>query len=280
MEETKKTLKSVELFRKTAIALLFIGSLCFIIALLLFLSKTTTLVAGAPINPSIFSNFGDLIGGVVGAIWSLAGVLLFYAALRLQREDLILQRKELVKSREIAESQNKTFHIQRFENTFFNLINLHHEIVKGIDIKRSKDTIQGRDCFRFFYKHFEDDVDNSSVDEENIDGVILLYEIVYEKYQSDLGHYFRNLYHIFKFIKSSDVSFPEQHRYANFARAQLSSSELLLLFYNALSQHGKDKFKPLIETFQILKNMPKEHLIRQTHVNSYQQSAFQRPETD
>lgn len=45
------------------------------------------------------SNVGDFIGGVVGAIWSFTGVLLFYLAIRLQSQELSLQRQEFVANR-------------------------------------------------------------------------------------------------------------------------------------------------------------------------------------
>lgn len=267
----------VEQYQKVAISLIVIGGFLIIITTLIFLSKTTALKLGFPIDTSIFGNYGDVVGGVVGALWSLAGVLLFYAALKLQREDLNLQRQELVKSREIAQEQSKTFHVQRFENTFFNLLDLHHEIVKGIDIRKNKTEIvaQGRDCFKYIYNDdLRGHVAVRKVPNDDIDGIISVYLNTYERNQSDLGHYFRNLYHIFKYIHFSDVSFPEKHRYANFARAQLSSFELLLLFYNCLSRNGVEKFKPLIETYQVLKNMPLEKLVHPSHKNQYADTAF------
>ena len=43
-------------------------------------------------------------------------------------------------------------------------------------------------------------------------------------------------------------------------RDRLSSYELALLFYNCLSSVGIDKFKPLIEKYEILENMDFELL--------------------
>ncbi len=42
---------------------------------------------------------GDFVGGIVGAIWSLTGVLLFYATLRLQSRELAENRKHFQMSR-------------------------------------------------------------------------------------------------------------------------------------------------------------------------------------
>jgi hypothetical protein len=57
-------------------------------------------------------------------------------------------------------------------------------------------------------------------------------------------------------------------------RAQLSAYELLLLFYNSITSFGKEKFKPLIEEFHLLKTVPKNLLIDSTHKNFYNETAF------
>lgn len=61
-----------------------------------------------------------------------------------------------------------------------------------------------------------------------------------------------------KFVNRSDVT--DKRFYTNLIRAQLSSHELLLLFYNCLSDLGREKFKPLVEEYGLLKNMPQELL--------------------
>ncbi len=90
-------------------------------------------------------------------------------------------------------------------------------------------------------------------------------------YQDSLGHYFRNLYHIFKYVYFTDLIIEEEKRvYSNIVRAQLSSDELVLLFYNSLTpinfsgnkpSLGYPKFKFLIEHFDVLQNMSKTLLL-------------------
>lgn len=94
----------------------------------------------------------------------------------------------------------------------------------------------------------------------------------YKGFQADVGHYFRNLYNIVKFVKNSE--FEEKKLYTNMIRAQLSSFELGLLFYNCLSEMGKEKFKPLVEEFGLLKNLDKTILISEEHTAFYNESAF------
>lgn len=69
----------------------FIVFICFIA----FLSFDGYGIRGKDINMNATGQVGDFIGGVVGSLWSLVSVLLFYRALTLQREDLQNQREEL-----------------------------------------------------------------------------------------------------------------------------------------------------------------------------------------
>ena len=102
------------------------------------------------------------------------------------------------------------------------------------------------------------------------------YEEFFVIYQSQVGHYFRNLYNVVKFVnKKSD--FPKDYKakkfYTNLIRAQLSSGELGLLFYNCLSDRGA-KFKKLVEKYALLKDMDFKVLINKKHRNLYDKSAY------
>jgi len=228
-------------------------------------------------------NFGDMFGAVNALFAGLAfagiiiTVYLQTKELALQRKELEYTRDEIKKQRMQLEKQNETLSVQKFENTFFNLLRLHHEIVNVLDLRRRMEVIaEGRDCFKTIYEEFY----RIAIERGgSIDSVIYSYEEVFNKHQADLGHYFRNLYHIFKYVHFSGVPFPEKHRYANFARAQLSSYELLLLFYNCLSKNGQEKFKPLVEEYQILKNMPIEKLVHINHKENYEPTAFKKVDT-
>lgn len=90
----------------------------------------------------------------------------------------------------------------------------------------------------------------------------------YHENQADLGHYFRNMNHILKLIKETDY-IVNKKRYSNLLRAQLSSYELVLLFYNALGVYGVEKFKPLIEEYSFLKNLDWSLIFDATHIDEY-----------
>lgn len=87
--------------------------------------------------------------------------------------------------------------------------------------------------------------------------LLIIYDHYYHIHQSDLGHYFRNLYHIVKFVEKSPIGKKLRITYIKMLRAQLSNYEILLLGYNALHAYGK-KFYPFIEKYELLKNLNDE----------------------
>lgn len=226
---------------------------------------------------------GDYVGGVVGSTWSLAGLFIIYVAFLGQRIQLIQQKLELrynqfevrATRNELIE-QNKTLRQQRFENTFFQMLNLHHQIVNAIDFPHPAN-VKGRDCFKHIYEKRFEILCRNLKNEEKLDSfgigrTLLQYEKIFKENQSDFSHYFRNLYTITKFIHQSDNE--DKQKYIDILRAQLSTHELLLLFYNGLSDYGNKKFKPLIEKYALLKNMPQQSLIEIEHIKGYNSTAY------
>ena len=65
----------------------------------------------------------------------------------------------------------------------------------------------------------------------------------------------------------------EKKRYTNFIRAQLSSNELGVLFYNCLSDRGA-KFKDLVEKYALLEDMRFEVLLNTEHRELYAPGAY------
>ena len=185
------------------------------------------------------------------------------------RLELEGQKNELIE-------QNKTLRTQRFENTFFQLLRNHQDIVNSIDIRsrkvgdQSAVMAQGRDCFKRYYEKFA-----KTVGDKTIEKTLENYLAHYHHYQSDLGHYFRNLYHIIKFVDGApEIEHHDKYKYSSLLRALLSSYELSLLFYNGLGKYGKEKFKPLIERYSLLKNIDESLLVSIEHKLYYDSSAF------
>lgn len=234
--------------------------------------------------------FGDMFGAINALFSGLAFASLIYAIL-LQREELRLQRTELADTRKVLESQrqeastqNETLAQQTFDNTFFQLLRLQSEIVGAIDLREGRTNrviSEGRDCFKTFYGNLDKRFQTAAIglpantDSEILSRIDIAYRNFLEDHEKDVGHYFRSLYNLVKFIHQSKLPDEKKRIYTNLVRAQLSSYEQLLLFYNCLSPMGDKKFKPLVERYALLKTINRPQLIHgECDLRLYDPSAF------
>tara|TARA_R110002072_G_scaffold31735_15_gene97655 strand:+ start:3759 stop:4592 length:834 start_codon:yes stop_codon:yes gene_type:complete len=222
-----------------------------------------------------WGQFGDYIGGALNPIFGFLALLGLLLTISLQSRELSNSTRELKNSADALNQQNIGIAKQTFETAFFNLLQFQNDILKDIDIRadnaNASGTTIGRDCFKVFHRRLRNEFDGyeSDVVEERI---IEVYRLFYESNQADVGHYFRHLYHIIKFVDRSDVEDPSY--YIDLVRAQLSVYELGLLFYNCLTPYGSEKFKPLIEKYALLKNMPYDVIFLAEHKALYTDEAY------
>ena len=208
--------------------------------------------------------FGDMFGGVNALFSGLAFAVLIFtliqqrAELALQRKELQLTRNELAGQKEQLVNQNNTLVLQRFENTFFQLLRLHNEIVQAIDLHTPGGAPRiGRDCFVSFSKSLMTNLNGIRTHGSSLsmDQIETAYKNFYQHTEGNIAHYFRSLYHLLKFVDASDLTADRKKFYTNLVRAQLSTQELFILFFNGLSTLGFEKMKPLIERYAILKHV-------------------------
>lgn len=207
------------------------------------------------------------VGGVISSIFAFGAFLVAVIANRIQ---------------------NKTSNLQRFETTFFNMLNLQQQITNDLIYRENlseddsetqkQQIIQGRELFRYFWDTLTlRSMSGESVQEDTYgyedspflycDGLKNLItnfgiaEYRNQKMPSYFDHYFRHLYTIIKFVHSTDFLSPkEKYKYTSIVRATLSRYELIWLYYNCLYGVGIEKFKPLVETYSLLKNMREDLL--------------------
>ncbi len=218
--------------------------------------------------------FGDMFGGV-NALFSGAAFSVLAYTLLLQRYELKLQREELAQTRAVLEAQRdqmtlqaKTQQLQQFENTFFQLIKGHNDIVQNMAVGH-EGRIHGRASFPVLIGNMKDLYRGLQATES--ERISFALDGLYKHYESELGHYFRHLYHILKFIDQHEGV--NRLRYRSFLRAQLSADEFVLLFYNCLGHRGA-KCKPLVEKYGMLKHIPPTSLFNVEHANYFETNAF------
>ena len=128
---------------------------------------------------------GDMYGGINALFTGLAfaGLIMTLIVqmreLELQREELGAMKDELSGQRSQMELQNEFVKKQIFENTFFQMMRMHNEIVSKMDIR----TVIGRDCFQEIFSEIKGDYTRKKRIGESC-------EVIYNRYQQDLGIYF------------------------------------------------------------------------------------------
>lgn len=281
-----ETAKIVKIACWSAIGVLFVWALTFF---LFFISKSDER-----------GQFGDMFGAVNALFSGLAfagliiTLILQRRELELQRQELALTRKEMEDQTAEFEKQNETLKIQRFENTFFNMLSQFQEVVNSLSVKYKKagDEIEvtGREVFRTTFERMPVIVDIPSGD-KNFQRIVGMMNVIkkekMEGYcKSDVptyfDHYFRLLYRILKFVKDSPLikRFDDEYEYTTMLRAILSRYELVWLYYNGLSDYGVEKLKPLIERYAMLKSLRDDLLVDGVDVGSYAESAYRKTRPD
>jgi hypothetical protein len=246
--------------------------------------------------------FGDQFGAVNALFSGLAFAGLIYTIilqrhdlklqrrdLKLQREELALTRKEMEEQTAEFEKQNETLRIQRFENTFFNMMSQFQEVVNNLTVMVTTSSSiyesKGRDVFQaqfektVVYVDLKNEEKNKArfrgmkgaLEKYNLDGYL------YSDTPTCFDHYFRLLYRILKFVKTTSLvtTYEEEYEYTAMLRAVLSRYELVWLFYNGLT-YGEDKLKPLIERYAMLSNLRTDMLANCSEIDegAYAPSAY------
>lgn len=221
-----------------------------------------------------WATFGTYFSGV-------AGTIVTFGALVAVALTLHLQAKELAESRSLLKSQAATLAIQArtadrqaFDSNFYQLLKRFSDHVGSLSYGNQS---FGRDAIAVILLRLQAHFGAVTAAGGVPDVMVEAYKRLYREREADLGVYFRLLYHVFKLIDRGSLTELEKIDYANLARAQLSATELCLLFYNCSSGEGASGFKPLVERYGLLKHLNRDLLVDPARIedeNLYSRNAF------
>lgn len=194
-----------------------------------------------------FGVFGDYIGGTIGTIVGVISIYLVYITYTSQVK--------------FARSQDEAIKRQQFETTYFSLLEQQQIIRSHLKGNIGDNTYEGIAYLQRLKSQLTDALSElnyiqAEVVEEN---KVMLKNMVNELYMeiflsnvSNLGHYFRHLYHILKYINDSQLS--DSKKYADFLQSQLSNDELYMIAINGISNYGRKNMLPLMDKYKFLEN--------------------------
>lgn len=219
---------------------------------------------------------GDFIGGTLNPLLTFLTFVGVLVSIFLQRMELSLSRAELKRSADALEKQIESIEAQNFETTFTQLLQSLNSLTDSIDLRNpNTDAVtSGKDCFRVFYtrlnKKYRSNLKKAVKNHSNLETLRLSYQNFWKENHQELGHYFRFLYNVYRFLDSSSAA---QDYHFKLLRAQLSDHELLLIFYNCHSKAGRN-FVDMATKYEIFDNMPTVLLLEDSHIELMDRCAF------
>lgn len=191
--------------------------------------------SSAPICASVWGQFGDFVGGLIGS-------LIAYISVRLLNRNLQEQIQANIDIRKNNENSRKVFELQQFDKTFTTLMELYREqkaqISKELDLSGLKSYICEKDNYK-----------------DRIEEAKSKFSEFYASNRLFLSSYFRLLYKIVQTISDAKVDECVKIRYSKIFRCILSEDELFLLRYNAMTNFGR-KMQIYVNKYNILKHLP------------------------
>ncbi|WPN72478.1 putative phage abortive infection protein [Pseudomonas germanica] len=202
--------------------------------------------------------FGDFFGGVLNPILTFLMFIGLIVTIVVQKNELALARDEFSKTANALKEQSESSKKQILENTFFNLLKFHHEALDGLQFNeeilccsvtiKAGERTAGRAVFSSIlnWMHIEEAPETALENYTNFQ--------ISENHV--VGHYFRGLYQILKFIDDCELPDSEKEKYSRILRAQLSTDEIALLFFNCICLDvDSGQFRALVVKFKLLEHM-------------------------
>lgn len=242
-----------------------------ICAIILFLPLLFTQCSGVDFTDT--GQIGDTIGGTTAPFIAMAAAYLTFVAFWVQFKANQYQRDDIA--------------LERFNTNFFNLLNIHEEITNNLEFEYftngGVNAIMGRKAFRFSFKEVVAKTPDN-MEYKNFSAMLHergIQEYINSAFPTYFDHYFRCMYRIVKLVDETEVladkdenkELLKRKEYVSILRSKLSRYELVWLFYNGLT-YGKDKFKPLIEKYALLKNLRQDLLVSKRDIKLYSPSAY------
>lgn len=205
-----------------------------------------------------FGQYGEFIGGIVGSLWALAGVFLFFATLLYQKREFELQRTEIHKTQRIYQQQN-------FSALFISFLVQHNTLVGSL-VARDINNVEWRGTN--FFTFFKEKVLSSYIGKvrsvapnQRHDHVLYGYFKDYftyhfRFYESTLNPYLRNLSVMLSMVERFHQDAAEESDYYTLIiKSNLSVSELFLI-YHILKFELVAEFRLRDEHFNLFENLP------------------------
>jgi len=227
------------------------------------------------ISTSDWGSFGDFFGGILNPLIAFFAFFWLTRSIKIQKQELMETKEALVGAGVVQANQAEIQKKQRFEDTFFSLLEQHNIALSTLLSNISSEATVSVSVVNSTVKKRAIKKIKKIIFANNVSSLREAKKILMEN-NHIYGHYFRVLYQLLKFIATdcpfSDVGIAfetkniqestisrEEKTYSNIIRAFLDDDVTQLLAVNCYCESEDDsfyKFKLLIERYQFLEHMP------------------------
>ena len=194
-----------------------------------------------PIDHAIWGQFGDFVGGTLGVVFSVISVI--FVVITFQ-------------------TQQRTAYEQRFNDMFFEMLNVYHEQERELQIKHNENLVEGtyeeannKDFFDIVKIEISRKFTPSPSFSRNRKEAIRLYAEMCVGFGGKLSLCYKSIYRLLDIIDTSQISDDVRSSYAKLLRSQFTENELLCLRYH-IKFGDYRKFAYLVNKYNMMKHLP------------------------
>lgn len=216
-----------------------------------------------PIDGSVWGEFGDFIGGVIGTIIAYISIRLLVATLNTQSIGNAI-------TKETADLSTYELKLQQLNANFKMMLDLYRETLEKFNADVAN---QGNITGLKFLKQKKNTIfDNFDSSEDSYQArnreAIKLFDEFYTENRPVASVYFRIIYRMMELIFEANINSKDKAMFAKMLRCQLSEEELFFIRYNAMTNNGVNMRKYLNQ-YNILKHLPELSLLEfKTHLKN------------
>lgn len=196
------------------------------------------------IDGSLWGQYGDFIGGVLG---TLVSVLSVYYLIKTLKEQQNANGEVAKNNLEIA----KVYTLQQFDSNFTTLFDMYKNAIDSYEYEGLK----GRYALIAMTNKLFADFKPLATYDDTKKAAQRVFDNQFYTHNRDIAAvHFRTLYQLFDLIFKSAISENKKVLYAKMVRSQLCEEELLLLRYNCHCHYG-NTMRKYVNSFNLLKHL-------------------------
>jgi hypothetical protein len=174
-----------------------------------------------------WGQFGSYFGGIVTPFISFVSLLAILKTVSLQQESIKKTEADAKENKDFADEQRKALNLQRFETTFFNMLNQINLIMDSYKTGNK----EGSDYFKGLINKLYEHIDKGELkleegNQTEIDRYFKALSLI-----TDFGNLTKHIYNIIKLINSAQETIDSTENYFDILFGFLSNSQKL--FFNA-----------------------------------------------